>query len=245
VLACGITWALEVPFVLSLVARETPPGYAVAGAALSAWGPTLAAIAVAAPRRELRSVFRPWRASPLLVVAALLTPLSLHLVATLLEVALGGEPAAWLYPPVKPEHFAALVMFSFGEEFGWRGFAYPRLLRRHGPILAALTVGAVWGVFHLLMSFSLETGAFDVFRFGILLVELPLYSILFAWFFERTNGSLAAAIALHMGGHLDNDGHLPATEVRLWILRIAVLAIAAALAARSLKKASVRTATSA
>ena len=48
-----------------------------------------------------------------------------------------GPPAQWFYPPSTPETVAALVVFPLGEEFGWRGFAYPRLAARFGVCAAA------------------------------------------------------------------------------------------------------------
>jgi hypothetical protein len=47
---------------------------------------------------------------------------------------------------------------------------------------------------------------------------------------------MAVAIALHAGAHLDNAHRAPETEVRLQVLRLGVLAIAALLAARSLQR---------
>jgi len=234
-LACGITWFLEIPWLVATVAHAAPSGYAIAGAGLSALGPTLAAVAIAAPRRELREVFGRWRTNLGWVVLGLFVPMALHLVATLVEVGLGGHPAQWFYPPVRPEHWAALVMFSVFEEFGWRGFAYPRIVRRHGPVLGCLILGAVWGLWHLGMTFSPETGALDTYRFAVLLAELPLWSVVIAWVFERGNRSMAVAIAIHAGAHLDNVTRAPATEVRLQLLRYAVLCVVALLAARSLR----------
>ena len=236
-LAFGITWLAEVPIVVAFVTHTAPAGLALAGAALSAFGPTFAALAVAGRRGELRQVFGRWRTSPVWIVLALFVPMSLHLVATALEVALGGEPAQWLYPPVRPEHVAALVMFSIGEEFGWRGFAYPRLARRHGPVVGSLILGALWGAWHLLMSVSPETGSLDLFGFGLTMLELPLYSVVIAFFFERSNRSMAVAIAIHMGAHLDNVHRAPQDELRLWGLRLLVLAVAAAVAGRALAHA--------
>jgi hypothetical protein len=52
--------------------------------------------------------------------------------------------------------------------------------------------------------------------------------------FERGNRSMAVAIALHAGAHLDNVSRAPETEVRLRALRMAVLAVVAVAAAWSL-----------
>jgi membrane protease YdiL (CAAX protease family) len=235
ILACGITWLLEVPWLIATLRHAELSGTAMLGAGLSALGPTLAAIAIAAPRRQLGEVFGRWRTSFWWIVVALFAPMAVHLVATLVEVGLGGRPARWFYPPVRPEHWAALVMFSVFEEFGWRGFAYPRLVARHGPVLGCLILGAVWGLWHLLMTFSPATGTLDAYRFGALLCELPLWSVVIGWVLERSNRSMAVAIAIHAGAHLDNVTRAPASEVRLQLLRFAVLAVVAALAARSLR----------
>jgi membrane protease YdiL (CAAX protease family) len=240
-LACGITWTLAAPLAAAWWQRAEPAPWALGLAALSAFGPTLAAVLVAAPRRELREVFGRWRAAPVWVLAALLTPLALHLPATALEVALGGQPAQWVYLPSRPEHVAALVMFSLGEEPGWRGFAHPRLEQRYGPVAGALIVGLAWSVWHAVMLVSPVDGSLDLVRGATMLIELPLYSILFAWFFRRTRGSLLVAMALHAGGHLDRVYDTPPEELRIRALRILVLAIAAAAAARALRGEAKRT----
>ena len=235
-LACLITWALDVPLVLAWMQHAEPPGYAIAMAGLSAWGPTLAAVLVAARRGEVRGIFGPWRTNPNWILLALAVPLLVHLPATLLEVALGGRPAAWFYPPVTAEHVAALVMFSIGEEFGWRGYAYPRIVQLHGPIAGSLALGAVWGLWHLLMMVTPEGDLPTL--FGVLrgMAELALWSVVLAWVFERSGRSMAVAIAVHMGAHLDNVNRAPQTEVRLQVLRFLVLLVAAGLAARALSR---------
>jgi membrane protease YdiL (CAAX protease family) len=233
-LACAITWLLDLPLALAWMRHETPAPYALPLVGLGALGPTLAAFALAARRRELRDVFGRWRTNPAWILVGLGISLALNLVATSIEAALGGHPAQWFYPPAKPEHVAALVMFSVGEEFGWRGFAYPRLARRHGPVLGSVILGVVWAIWHLGMMFTPEKGAPDLGTVGFYVAHLGLWSIVMAWVFERGNRSMAVAIALHAGGHLDNVHRAPGTEVRLWVLRFVVVAVAAALAARSL-----------
>jgi len=44
------------------------------------------------------------------------------------------------------------------------------------------------------------------------------------------------AIAFHAGGHLDNFGRAPRTDLRLHFLHIAVVAVVAVVAARSLSR---------
>jgi uncharacterized protein len=232
-MACGLTWLLDLPLALAWATRSTPPSYAMPMVGFGALGPSLAAFTIAARRNQLRGVFSRWRTNPIWIVLGLCIPLAVQLPATSIEVALGGQPAHWFYPPVRPEHFAALVMFPFGEEFGWRGFAYPRLEQRYGPVIGSLILGSVWGLWHLGMMFGP-----DPLRVlpavTVLMVELALWSVVVAWMFERGNRSMAIAIAVHAGEHLDNVNRAPETEVRLRVLRFAVLAIVAAFAARSL-----------
>ena len=233
--ACGITWALDFPLAYAWATHAEPAIYAMPLVGLGAWGPTLAAFALAARRGTLRAVFGRWRTNPIWIIVALFVPLLVQLPATVIEVLLGGHPAHWFYPPVKPEHFAALVMFSFGEEFGWRGFAYPRLEQRHGPVVGSLILGSVWGLWHMGMMFAPDPlRALPPETLLIYIAELALWSIVMAWMFERGDRSIAVAIAMHAGAHIDNVSRAPETEVRLRILRFVVLAIVAALAARSL-----------
>jgi membrane protease YdiL (CAAX protease family) len=234
-LSCGITWLLDLPLAIAWASHGPVPAYAMPLVGLGAWGPSLAAFVLAARRRALRDVFGRWRVNPLWVIAALLVPLAVQLPATVMEVALGGRPAHWLYPPSRPEHFAALVMFPFGEEFGWRGFAYPRLERLFGPVSGSLILGAVWGLWHLGMLFAPDPlRALPPETLLIYMGDLALWSVVVAWVFERGNRSIAVAIAIHAGEHLDNVSRAPESEVRLRILRFVVLAVVALLAGRSL-----------
>jgi membrane protease YdiL (CAAX protease family) len=235
VLACAITWTLDFPLALAWATHVAPPGYAMPMVGLGAFGPTWAAFVLAARRGDLRSVFGRWRTNPAWIVGGLLLPLAVQLPATLIEVALGGHPAHWFYPPVRPEHFAALWVFPFGEEFGWRGFAYPRLERLYGPVGGSLILGAVWGLWHLGMLFAPDPlRALPWVTLGIYMGELALWSVVLAWVFERGGRSIAIAIAVHAGAHLDNVSRAPETEVRLRILRFTILAVVAAIAGRSL-----------
>jgi len=230
VLAFAITWVLDIPLVLACLERTQPSETALMMAGFGSLGPTLAAFLVALRRRQLGDVFGRWRTNPIWIPIALFLPLAAHLIATLIEVALGGTPSQWFYPPVRPEHVAALVMFSLGEEFGWRGYAHPRITERWGMLIGSLLLGSLWGLWHLGMMFTPEGGAPALEKVLLGTAELALWSVVIAWIFERSNRSMFVAIAIHAGGHLDNVNRAPESEVRLRILRFAVLVIAAAIA---------------
>jgi membrane protease YdiL (CAAX protease family) len=235
VLACAFTWTCDLPWLEAALRGVEPAAYAILLGGLGAFGPLLAALLVARRLGPGVRVLGPWRANPALVLLALLTPLLLHLVATLIELALGGRPARWFYFPDSPERLLALAFFSLGEEPGWRGFAQPRLVRRYGVVAGALLLGSVWTLWHVPM--LLSAGPLTLAGLSATWLELALYSILFVWFAARTNGSLLVALAMHAGAHLDNTGYAPSDEVRLRVLRLVVLAVAAVLAAWSLKRA--------
>jgi membrane protease YdiL (CAAX protease family) len=230
-LACGITWVLDLPIAAAFLRAEEPAGWAMACAGLSAWGPTMAAALVAWPRGELGRVFGRWRTAPQWVVLALLLPALLRLPVTAIERLALGRPEVWFYPPDRPEAIAALVMFSLGEEFGWRGFAHPRMEARFGPVVGPLLLGLVWALWHALMIVTPE-GQVDWAGVLVLLTMLPPCSVLAGWLLRKSGGSLLVAIAFHAGGHLDNINHAPPGE---WVLRagyVAVLWVAAAVAGR-------------
>jgi hypothetical protein len=111
------------------------------------------------------------------------------------------------------------------------------MMGRYGFVKGSLALGAAWGLWHLMYSFTPGVGTFDPFVFGMMMAELPLYTLLFTWVFERANRSMAVAIAFHAGGHLDrieNEAHV---DVRIHAMHLVVVAALAALAARSLAKA--------
>jgi membrane protease YdiL (CAAX protease family) len=149
-IACGLTWILAAPLVASWMHREAPPTHAVAGAGLSAFGPLVAALVIAGRQKRLGDVFGLWRTNPVWIAIALFTPMAAHLLATALSFLIGGKPTQWFHPPQTSEQIAALVVFSLGEEFGWRGFAHPRVMARYGLVKGSLVLGAAWASWHFM-----------------------------------------------------------------------------------------------
>lgn len=110
-----------------------------------------------------------------------------------------------------PQNIAVLVgtglfiglVAGFLEEFGWTGFALPRLLVGRTAFSAALILGVVWSAWHVFPSIwglapSYAPLGFLGLVFGITgFATLPAYRILMSWVYLNTKRSLLAAIVMH------------------------------------------------
>jgi membrane protease YdiL (CAAX protease family) len=100
----------------------------------------------------------------------------------------------------------SLVLFlvaSFGaavEELGWTGFATPHLRARHSVLATGLTVGMLWGTWHLLSDLGgnlADYGALYPLRFLLFwFVALTAFRVLIVWVYDYT-GSLLLAQLMH------------------------------------------------
>jgi membrane protease YdiL (CAAX protease family) len=139
----------------------------------------------------------------------------------------GGEAGRWLYPPQHGQHVAAMIAVSIGEEPGWRGFALPRLQRRHGVLKASLLLGLVWALWHTMM-WMLQ--GLTLTTFVVAMVIILAGSVVFSWIYNHTRGSLLVAILAHVGAHLNNPFHaLPANVTPFVIYTVAMVVAAFAL----------------
>lgn len=234
-LACGITWLSALPAALAWIAHEPPTAWAVACAGLSAFGPLLAVLAVASPAQR-KAAFRVQRARFGWLLLALFAPAALHVLAIALYTAFGGHVAAWLHFSSAPEQLAALVVFPIGEEFGWRGFAYPRLAQRFGPLQGSLILGLIWGLWHLAYAITPLRAGFDPVEFASSLLILTPASVILTWIVQRGGGSLGLALAFHAGAHLDHLERSPDDSFNLRLCYVAVLCLFALWVAPSLAK---------
>jgi len=123
--------------------------------------PGLVAAAILFRRREsIRSIG--WGVGPWSYwLAAILLPTLAILIAVGVSLRFGYATPAPLSTPagsliVQPvkllKNMLIYLMISlplaFGEEFGWRGYAQPRLIRQFGLIAGLLALGIVWGLWH-------------------------------------------------------------------------------------------------
>jgi uncharacterized protein len=168
------------------------------------FGPLIAAVVVsllAGGLRELLALLRQltrWRVHPIWYIIALLGPFAMAAAAAALAVA-SGAPAPrsdaytdWL--AIGATLLSTMIIVGLFEELGWRGFALPRLQRRLDALWAALVLGGLWALWHLPELISDPTGQRPPLQF---VVWILAQSVIFAWLYNSTNGSLPIVIICH------------------------------------------------
>jgi CAAX amino terminal protease family. len=89
------------------------------------------------------------------------------------------------------------------EEPGWRGFALPRLQRRMGPVYGTLVLGILWGLWHLPLFLIPGYNGTDaniadnMLLFATCMIQTYAFSVIFAWIYNCTHGSLLLTILAH------------------------------------------------
>jgi uncharacterized protein len=177
--------------------------------ALVLFSPALVAVALSwrtgggtAVRTLLGAIGR-WRLSVRWHLVALGLPFAVNAAALTLHAAAGGSLPALPGEPAPEQQLLplwalplAFLLFSLGEEIGWRGYALPRLQRRTGAAVASLIIGAAWIAWHLPLKLAADTtqGAIPI---GSYILATLAVSIIFTWLYNSTDGSLLPVVLLH------------------------------------------------
>lgn len=101
-------------------------------------------------------------------------------------------------PKIVPSEalFLFLVFFigAIGEEAGWQGYAYPALRNRLSVWGAAVVLGAVWGLWHV-VPFVQQGRSADWILWQCL--TAVVMRIIIVWLIERTGKSILIAVLFH------------------------------------------------
>ncbi len=132
-----------------------------------------------------------------------------------------------------------IATYGFGEEIGWRGFAFHRM-ESGGWVRAAAIIGVLWGLWHLPYFFYKENFiALGVGGFVGYIVSITMGSILLSWIYRGSGHSILIVALWH--GLFDFVSASPIAEgtgsaiisgaVIVWV--IAILRLTARSAAES------------
>lgn len=206
-LAFGFSWLIWLPPVLSSIGFFSLPVPHMAWVIMGAHGPLFASVVLtyksggwAAVKQLIRSGFE-LRMALGWWLAIIFIPVVLTGVAVWINVVLNDyQPDTTLLKQPLMIVPTFLVMFflggSFQEEFGWRGYALPRLLTLWNPLVTSLFLGFIWGFWHLPL-FYISGVSQSFMPFGIFLLLTTAFSILFTCFFLRTSRNLFSALLFH------------------------------------------------
>ncbi|QCB45566.1 type II CAAX endopeptidase family protein [Hydrogenophaga sp. PAMC20947] len=216
-LAFAWSWAC---WLLAPALQVDSPVAATTLALAGGFGPSLAAVVLVAYgagmaglRRWLLRCMR-WRLRWHWFVLAFAFPVVIMGLAAAAHVVLGGT-----LPPSRAAGHVGMAAANFllvflaggpvGEEFGWRGYALPALQARWGWRVASLLLGVVWAIWHLPLFYSPGTVQ-SLLPGGLFALSAIAASVLFAWLYNRSGGSVIPVLVLH-------------TAVNAWSLIIPVM----------------------
>ena len=161
-------------------------------------GPTVAALALTGFLHGWQGVgdllkrIARWRVGVVWYLFALFSTLIIGVAAIALHTWVGG-----ITPPMNQLVLAqALLPLPAGlpEEYGWRGFALPHLLKKRTALASSLIIALFWVVWHIPISPALINVSF----LGLFLLEVIPLSILFSWLYINSGGSILLVVLYHL-----------------------------------------------
>lgn len=125
---------------------------------------------------------------PALISLAVLTSLRLDFSAF-------GLRSTQLMPQV-----LVIILIAVGEEYGWRGYLLPRLLKKSSVYKSSLILGLIWGFWHF-PAYLIGTGVPQQMNFLVFLLWVVLGTLFISWIYYYTRSVLTAILA-HMGANV-------------------------------------------
>ena len=189
-------------------------------AILGVLGPSLALLilwGISSHDQEISAVFRRGRQVRfdrrvyLLVIPGFL---AMELLAIGINEALGGDTRDFYFQlDLIGTFILQIVIIGFGEEFGWRGFALPRLQQKYNPLIASIILAGVHGFWHF-PAYFLGAGTHNVPIIWFIFWIIP-FTIILTWVVNQANGSVFAAAMVHgwFGVTLSAIPFLPSEDV--------------------------------
>jgi membrane protease YdiL (CAAX protease family) len=210
ILAFALAWGITVPIALDVQHFAAIPQVPHGAGILIGLAPAIAALIAAGLEGKLGALF-----SRIVRVRA---PLWTYLLAILLPALFLAAPFATAavtgHTPPKLQLDSTILMFgavwfvlAFGEEIGWRGYAFPKLMEKHGFWLSATILGVIWCIWH----YPKLAGSpyVDIRDLATVLPLLAQFSIqiffanyVICWLFERSGRAVLVTTLFHTAFNL-------------------------------------------
>ncbi|MCB0490432.1 MAG: type II CAAX endopeptidase family protein [Cyclobacteriaceae bacterium] len=92
-----------------------------------------------------------------------------------------------------------IVVIAIGEEYGWRGFMLPRLMKQFSVFSSNLILGLVWGLWHF-PAYLIGTGVPLQMNFMVFLLWIVLGALFMGWIYYYTR-SVLTSILVHISAN--------------------------------------------
>jgi membrane protease YdiL (CAAX protease family) len=159
--------------------------------------------------KELWSRTVRWRVHWKWYLAALAVPFGTAALSYVVYGLLTGNP---LLPDNLGSQFGFILPFALMacllEEYGWRGFALPRMQKRYNALVSALIVGVGWALWHTAVNYLGLVGQHEGrLLFPLLLVASQLtlvLSIPLTWIHNNAKDSMLLVVLCHFSVTMGN-----------------------------------------
>jgi len=119
---------------------------------------------------------------PVLALLAILTSLSF-------DISKFGLRTNQLMPQI-----IVIVFIAIGEEYGWRGYLLPRLMKKLNVFYSSITLGLIWGLWHF-PAYLIGTGVPLEMNFMVFLLWVILGTLFISWIYYHTRSVLTSILA--------------------------------------------------
>jgi membrane protease YdiL (CAAX protease family) len=212
-LAYGLAWTLSgfwlLPYLGDLLTQSTTPTNMVEQLGAVVILPTMLTPMIAAlimrlfvSKEGLKGSLGLLR-SPKYYLVALVIPAVFFTAVILIVQALGlGEfrwsETGWFAYLMLMVSALVVTLFTFGEEYGWRGYLLPRLLPL-GEIRASLLLGVIWALWHLpLLVAGLNYPGVNVWlAISVFTFVTVALSFTYTWVYVASSGSVLVTAVFH------------------------------------------------
>jgi uncharacterized protein len=202
-IAFALAWAITIPLATNQLGYTEIPGLRFQLSFLIGLAPAIAAIVASLLEKNFKEYWRTaWRiAGPWWIyVLALLLP-ALFLAAPFASAAIQGREPPQLELSPQIAIFAGLwFVLALGEELGWRSYALPRLVGRHGFFIGSTILGIIWCVWHYpknLASPYVETIEAALPFIGLFSIQIILANYILCWIAARVRYGVIAPTIFH------------------------------------------------